>query len=157
MLLWKESLNSDIKQFHQCEQNEQSTLTLTHWTHKKKGPWHMALEIQVLTWDRHVCLFCVCFVHVYLILLKLLIKICLKLFIKIFYCINPHQHCIIQIVQERVTIINTTKQRQIIKILVIIDEYMYARHWIFFLPNPDSNKCRLFFNLQGNIRINKFL
>ena len=71
-----------------------------------------------------LCVFCSCISYT----VKSVDKICLKLFIKIFYCINPHQHCIIQIVQERVTIINTTKQRQIIKILVIIDEYMYARH-----------------------------
>ena len=30
----KESLNSDVHQFHKYQQNEQSPLTLTHW--KKK-------------------------------------------------------------------------------------------------------------------------
>ena len=32
----KESLNSDGQQFHQYQQNEQSPLILTHWTHKKE-------------------------------------------------------------------------------------------------------------------------
>jgi len=49
--LLKESLNSDSQQFYQYQQNKQSPLTITHWTQKR--PWHMALEIQVLAWDRH--------------------------------------------------------------------------------------------------------
>jgi hypothetical protein len=32
--LWKESLNSDGQQFHQYQLNEQSPLTLIHWTQK---------------------------------------------------------------------------------------------------------------------------
>ena len=35
MLLWIESLNSDIQQLHQYQQNEQPPLTLTHGRHKK--------------------------------------------------------------------------------------------------------------------------
>jgi len=31
-LLWKESLNIDGRQFQQYQQNEQSLLTLNHWT-----------------------------------------------------------------------------------------------------------------------------
>jgi hypothetical protein len=30
--LWKESLNKDGQQVQQYQQNEQSPLTLTHWT-----------------------------------------------------------------------------------------------------------------------------
>ena len=33
-LLWKESLNSDGKQCHQYQQNEQSPATFTYWTQK---------------------------------------------------------------------------------------------------------------------------
>jgi len=41
MKLWKESLNSDGQQFHQYQQNEQSPLTLTHWTQKREhNIWH---------------------------------------------------------------------------------------------------------------------
>ena len=47
----KESLISDGHQFHQYQQNEQSPLSLAHWTQKR--PWHMTLEIQILAWDRH--------------------------------------------------------------------------------------------------------
>jgi hypothetical protein len=36
--IFKLFLNSDGQQFHQYQQNEQSLLTLTHWTQKK--PWH---------------------------------------------------------------------------------------------------------------------
>jgi hypothetical protein len=32
----KESFNSDGQQFHQYQQNKQSPLILTHWTHKKE-------------------------------------------------------------------------------------------------------------------------
>ena len=31
-ILWKESLNNDGQQFYQYQQNEQSPLTLNHWT-----------------------------------------------------------------------------------------------------------------------------
>ena len=48
LTLWKESLNSTGQQFHQYQRNEQSSLT----EHNKR-PQHMALEIQVLAWDRH--------------------------------------------------------------------------------------------------------
>ena len=34
--VWKESLKHDGPQFHQFQQNKQSPLILTHWTHKKK-------------------------------------------------------------------------------------------------------------------------
>ena len=30
--LWRENLKSDGQNFHQYQQNEQSSLTLTHWT-----------------------------------------------------------------------------------------------------------------------------
>ena len=40
------SLNIDGQQFHQYQQNEQTPLTFTHWTHKKR-PWYKTLEIQV--------------------------------------------------------------------------------------------------------------
>ena len=33
--LWKEYLNSDGQQFHQYQQNKQSPLILSHWTHKR--------------------------------------------------------------------------------------------------------------------------
>ena len=46
--LWKKSL----QQFHQYQQNKQSPLILTHSYTKKKGPWHMMLEIQDLAWDK---------------------------------------------------------------------------------------------------------
>ena len=49
--LWKESLNSNGEQFHQYQQNKQSSFTWTHWTQKR--PQHMMLEIQVLAWDSH--------------------------------------------------------------------------------------------------------
>ena len=39
-LLWKESLDSDGQQFHQYQQNEQSPITLTHWT-QKRGKGHI--------------------------------------------------------------------------------------------------------------------
>jgi len=51
LILWEASLNSDGQQFHQYQQNAQSPLALTQWTHIK--PWPMTLEIQVLAWDRH--------------------------------------------------------------------------------------------------------
>jgi len=35
MKLWKESLNSDVQQFHQYQQNKQSPLTSNHWTQKE--------------------------------------------------------------------------------------------------------------------------
>ena len=37
--------------FHLHQQNEQQPVT-SHWT-KKKRPWHMSMEIQVLAWDWH--------------------------------------------------------------------------------------------------------
>jgi len=43
--LWKENFNSV------GQQNEQSPLTSNHWTVNR--PLHMALEVQVLSWDRH--------------------------------------------------------------------------------------------------------
>ena len=33
--LWKENLNGDGKQFHRCQQHEQSPLSFTHWTQGK--------------------------------------------------------------------------------------------------------------------------
>jgi hypothetical protein len=48
---WKESLNSDVQQFRQYKQNKYPPLTLNHWTWKR--PWHMTLNIQVLSWDRY--------------------------------------------------------------------------------------------------------
>ena len=62
IILWKESLNgfwlpfgifklflnsSDGNQFHQYQQNEQSSLILTE-QNKKNRPRHMTFEIQVL-------------------------------------------------------------------------------------------------------------
>jgi hypothetical protein len=43
--LWKESLNRDGYQFHQYQQNEQSSLILIELNEHKKT--------QVLAWDRH--------------------------------------------------------------------------------------------------------
>jgi hypothetical protein len=52
--LWKESLNSDVYQFYQYQQNEQSPLILIKLTeHKNTNPQHMTLEDQVLVCDRH--------------------------------------------------------------------------------------------------------
>jgi hypothetical protein len=34
VLLWKESLKTNGQQFHQCQQNQQSLLTFTHWPQK---------------------------------------------------------------------------------------------------------------------------
>jgi len=48
---FKESLNSDGQQFHQYQQNLLPSLTSNHWI--QKIPLHVALEIQVLTWDRN--------------------------------------------------------------------------------------------------------
>jgi hypothetical protein len=45
---WKES---DDQQFHQYQQNKQAPLASNHYIQKR--PWHMALEIQILVWDRH--------------------------------------------------------------------------------------------------------
>ena len=48
--LWIESLDSDGQQFHQYQQNKVTSHLKSLNT---KRPWHMALEIQILTWDRH--------------------------------------------------------------------------------------------------------
>ena len=47
--LWKNSLKSDGQQYHSYQQNQYSYVTLTHWTQK----YHISLEIQVLSWDKH--------------------------------------------------------------------------------------------------------
>ena len=41
----------DGQQFHQYQQNEQTPFISNHW--KLNRPQHMALEIQVLSWDRY--------------------------------------------------------------------------------------------------------
>ena len=46
--LWKESLNSDGQQLHQYQQNEQLPRSST-----KKRLEHMALEMNVMTYDKH--------------------------------------------------------------------------------------------------------
>jgi len=50
--LWKETLNSDVQQFHKYQQNEQSPLTLTELTEHKR-PRHMTMKIKVLDLDKH--------------------------------------------------------------------------------------------------------
>jgi hypothetical protein len=34
-MVWNESVNSEDQQFHQYQQNKQSSVTSTHWTQKK--------------------------------------------------------------------------------------------------------------------------
>jgi hypothetical protein len=52
--IFKLFLSGDGQQFHQYQQSELSSLTLTHWkwTHNKR-PGHITLEICVLAWDKH--------------------------------------------------------------------------------------------------------
>jgi hypothetical protein len=49
-LLWKESVNNDGEQFYKYKQNKQLPLTSNNSTQER--PQHMALEIQILTWNR---------------------------------------------------------------------------------------------------------
>ena len=73
--LWKESFNSDGKQYHQYQQNKQSPLTSNHYTYKI--PWYLTLEslmisrhayiLSLLSSQSHLKIYY--HIHVYIILL----------------------------------------------------------------------------------------
>jgi len=48
-----ERLNSEGKQFHQFQENENPPVTSNYWTQKRPRHIYMTLEIQCLAWNRH--------------------------------------------------------------------------------------------------------